>query len=230
LDCDGYIGTTHECETSRRGVFAAGEITTVDKKYRQAITAASQGCISSFTIQRFLAKEPLFAQQPKPKPKPKHTRSPRSPQKQTSSHGGENENNRFMHIRSSEDLLRALTTLQHTKHPTTVLIELGRTSCPSCAELGPLLEEVGQSLAPSQYLLQLDIDHIPDIDDVYKIMTGQELQAIPSLILWRSVPQHPSHGTNEFVQIGSSVGNGPESHALLRSFVSKATNGPVKQV
>ena len=54
LDPKGYIITKHETETNIPGVFAAGDVT--DFKYRQAITAAAEGCKAAIDADRFLAE------------------------------------------------------------------------------------------------------------------------------------------------------------------------------
>jgi thioredoxin reductase (NADPH) len=52
MDANGYLIHQHGSRTNIPGVFAAGDV--VDPHYRQAITAAGQGCMAAMDAERYL--------------------------------------------------------------------------------------------------------------------------------------------------------------------------------
>ena len=54
-DDQGYIIQKHGTLTSVEGIYAAGDIS--DTEYRQAITAAGQGCAAAIEVERWLADQ-----------------------------------------------------------------------------------------------------------------------------------------------------------------------------
>ena len=55
LDDEGYLKVSNQVFTSKKGIFAAGDVH--DKTFRQAVTAAGYGCMAALEAEKFIELE-----------------------------------------------------------------------------------------------------------------------------------------------------------------------------
>jgi thioredoxin reductase (NADPH) len=56
LDDLGYVKVSADQSTNMKGVFAAGDATTSSNRFRQIVTAASEGAIAANSILQYIQK------------------------------------------------------------------------------------------------------------------------------------------------------------------------------
>jgi thioredoxin 1 len=60
-----------------------------------------------------------------------------------------------------------------------VLVDFFATWCGPCKFIAPVLEELGEELAPGQQIVKLDIDENPQVANAYQVT------AVPTMILFQ---------------------------------------------
>jgi thioredoxin reductase (NADPH) len=56
VDEESYIKIEGDGRTSAKGIWAAGDITTGSEKFKQIVTAAAEGALAAYSIQKYLKR------------------------------------------------------------------------------------------------------------------------------------------------------------------------------
>lgn len=180
LDHSGYIMLKHDQETTVPGVYAIGDI--VDPVYKQAVTAAGDGCRAALQAHSFLVKSHYVA-----KPLGAATLVTSSSHDQT--------NNEMVAILDDSyrsgvvheiKTLHEITNLLKTS-VVPVVIDFHATWCGPCRAMAPLYKKLAQQYADRVLFVKVNIDDLGGFATQYRIQgvptfvfikEGQELDRI----------------------------------------------------
>ena len=194
LDVDGYIVVREpRTHTSVDGVFAAGDVT--DRIYRQAVTAAGQGCKGAMDAEKMLeaeaharahggisvASRAFRAGRRPPETDPRRTRG----RIQMSNVGDVTDTEFQTSVLDSE---------------TPVLVDFWAEWCVPCHMVSPVVEEIGQEKGQDLKVAKLNIDDNPDATRTYGVMSipssSSSRQALRSCASPAHDPRKPSCATS----------------------------------
>lgn len=181
LDSEGYIKTNKSHETSKKGIFAVGDI--VDKIYKQATTAAGRGAEAAIELKDFLEKQGLDdteetmieekVETPKAAPAPiapTIVEKPKAPKKEPMQYVEQKE--AIFEPRSAEEFDRKIKTSN-----VPMIIDFYAPWCGPCQRMHPMFERLAEKYRGKINFIQIDIDQLDKVSQKY------EVRGIPAFIL-----------------------------------------------
>jgi len=153
LDKEGYIQLFNGQQTSQNGVFAVGDV--VDKRYRQAISAAGCAAVAAMETERYLSTLP------------KNILTSHKPV-------GENQIvslSTVMDLSTSSQLLKAIE-----RSRSTLVVDFYSTTCPPCLRFSPTFQKWAKQFKNLQFV-QVNVEKSPELTKQY------EITALPTLLI-----------------------------------------------
>jgi thioredoxin reductase (NADPH) len=145
LDEKGYVLLKDGQKTSKKGIFAAGDIT--DPPYKQAINASSSGAIAGIEASEFLQK--IKNEQSSTKSNTKDVVTKEAIQE----------------IDSEKEFDEVL------KKESIVLADFYATWCPPCRQIAPLVHQIAEKMVDRVIFLKINVDKNNELVQKYQIQS-----------------------------------------------------------
>lgn len=198
-DAHGYLELTTYQQTSRPGIFAAGDI--CDPKFKQAITAAGHACQAALQLNEFLesigATPSLFVRNvsnevPKEQPVQAAQPSVQAPVVPTVTTPEE----RIIEVESAEHFAQLLA------RPEPKVIDFFATWCGPCKRMIPVVEATSEQFKKVLFI-KVDIDQLPELAQRYHV------QGVPTFMFIdaQGRERHRMVGASDSISFESEVKN-----------------------
>lgn len=165
LNEDGYIKLFSDQETSRKGIFTAGDIS--DSKFKQAITAAGDSVKAALQVIDFLQ---CIGYSPKPTDSTE-TRAPKPIEQNKTS---EQKNNVIIDINNENQFKQILNKNE------IVVADFYGTFCIPCQQMHPIFEKVASDLGNSVKFVKINVDKNGSLTRAYSI------SSVPAFIVFKN--------------------------------------------
>jgi len=184
----GYIALTHDQQTSMPGIFAVGDI--VDPQYKQAVTAAGDGCRSALQAYDFLTKAGYRPGSSAPdEATVKHhveksvaVSTPSVPEEEESAVAADSKKVEHAYAPGAVHEMRStqeMTTLiEEASLP--IVIDFYATWCGPCRTIAPLYKKLADKYKGKVLFLKVNIDNLGGIATSYRI------QGVPTFVFMKS--------------------------------------------
>ncbi len=185
LDKAGYIVLKSTQETSRKGIFAIGDV--VDPTYKQAISAAGDGAKAALQLERYLTSQNLVPPSSLHKEAPPLFVKKLDPVKKSQVATKEEDltppsdlvvaaNNNTSQVLDLKDIDQLSELLQTTSIP--VLVDFYSPYCGPCREISPIVEKSSITYEGKIKFIKANISEVKELASDYNIFS------VPTVIVF----------------------------------------------